>query len=217
MFVFLNTKDKEDIMKKKLFIGVWHPSVVLTYIGALFSITGICVFEKDPGLSIVLLICAAVCDMFDGVVARSFERTDMEKNFGVQLDSLADICSFVVFPAYALIHLCNHSLFSYIIGSVYAVAGIARLAWFNITTDEAPDHFTGLPVTCVALLIPFAYVILSLLDISKLCQQVIWCILYMITAVLFIGNFKLNKPGVKCRVLVLPAAIALITVLLFVI
>ena len=43
-------------MKKQLIIGVWHPSVILTYLGAVFSLMGICVLSKNVTLSVVFLL-----------------------------------------------------------------------------------------------------------------------------------------------------------------
>ena len=83
---------------KKIFLGVYHPSVILTYIGVLISIFGI-FFADSLYLATILLMLAGLCDAFDGIFARMYKRTELEENFGVQIDSFADLISFGLFPA----------------------------------------------------------------------------------------------------------------------
>ena len=198
---------------RKYMIGVWHPSVILTYCNAIFSVFGICLLKAHPTLAVVFLVCAALCDMFDGMVANCFERSEHDKLFGVQIDSLADTCSFVAFPAYILVHLCGYSVWSYIVAALFTVMGIARLSWFNITTGRSPGYFTGIPVTSSAIIVPVIYAILGFLKLPATVNQVIWCVSLTVTAVLFVCNFKLRKPNFTARMILLAAAIVLIAVL----
>ena len=51
-------------------------------------------------MALVCLAISGLCDMFDGKVARTKkDRTEAEKRFGIQIDSLADIVCFGVSPA----------------------------------------------------------------------------------------------------------------------
>ena len=63
---------------KKIFLGVYHPSVLLTYLGLAISLYGI-FFSKTLVFSLILLILAGLCDTFDGMVANSFQRNDLEE------------------------------------------------------------------------------------------------------------------------------------------
>lgn len=201
---------------KKWCIGVWHPSVIMTYAGLAFSSLGIGVaLSGHISLALVFLVLAALCDMFDGVVARRFNRSEMEKEFGIQIDSLADVCSFVVFPVCLLFCVCKENVATYIIAAVYAVMGVARLAWFNIVTHEDPNFFFGLPVTYSALLVPATYILLSLLRMNSSVENGIFYALYVLMAVLFVCNFKTKKPGLVFRLFMLGVAIGLMVVLLF--
>ncbi|WP_263850158.1 CDP-alcohol phosphatidyltransferase family protein [Ligilactobacillus ruminis] len=47
----------------------------------------------------VCLLLSGICDTFDGKIAQTKERTQHEKRFGIQLDSLADTVCFGVLPA----------------------------------------------------------------------------------------------------------------------
>jgi CDP-diacylglycerol---serine O-phosphatidyltransferase len=94
----------------------------------------------------IALFIAALLDRLDGWVAR---LTGTTSDFGVQLDSLADVISFGVGPAvlaymWALTGLPKPwSLAPFL----YLAAGAARLARFNIqTTVQDKRYFVGLPI-----------------------------------------------------------------------
>ena len=60
-----------------MFIGFYGASVVLTYLGAAFSVVGmILAFLGNIPAAIMCLILAGVCDMFDGTVARACKRSE---------------------------------------------------------------------------------------------------------------------------------------------
>ena len=76
-----------------MIIGYYNKSVILTFVGILISIFGM-LNVANTDIALTCLILAGICDLFDGVVARKCKRTDKEKAFGVQIDSLADVISF---------------------------------------------------------------------------------------------------------------------------
>ena len=212
------------MMKKKLFIGVYNPSIILTYISVFCSIIGIANLMKSETIAsfdymrvaIPLLIVAGVCDMFDGTVARMCKRTQIEKDFGVQLDSLADTVSFVVFPACMLTHMGNYSIASMIIACAYVFAGIMRLGWFNVTVEENKGFFQGLPVTLASVIVPAAYVVLTFFGVTGFAFELAMYITFALIAILFILNFRLNKPNTKMRIVLAIIALAIITMLFFI-
>lgn len=91
------------------FIGVYDYTVILTYLSLFSAVFGmICAVDGEFNTSIVCLLIAGICDAFDGTVARTKkDRTEDEKAFGIQLDSLCDVISFGVFPA-CLCHSMGH-------------------------------------------------------------------------------------------------------------
>ena len=204
-------------MKKKLFIGVYNPSIILTYISVFCSMVGLGFLVTYPestslnviSLCMILLAVAGVCDMFDGKIARMCKRTEKEKEFGIQLDSLADTVSFVVFPATLLMFVCDFNILSIIVALFYVFTGIMRLGWFNITTEENKGFFQGLPVTMSALIFPSCYFLLRYLD--KIMGDNLFIGLYLATAILFISNFKMKKPDLKTSLILLGVAIVVIT------
>jgi CDP-diacylglycerol--serine O-phosphatidyltransferase len=105
------------------------------------------------------ILFAAVFDMLDGIVARLFKATS---ELGAELDSLCDAVSFGVAPAYMLYHIYFYHLgpMGILLSSLPALAGVLRLARFNVMTVnfEDKDYFTGMPIPSAALTI-ISYII----------------------------------------------------------
>ena len=82
--------------------------------------------------------------MFDGKVARTKkDRTEVEKRFGIQIDSLADIVCFGVSPAILCYRMGMRGLTGVAILLFYVLAGLIRLAWFNVS-EEVPFMYSPL-------------------------------------------------------------------------
>ncbi len=201
---------------KKWFIGVYNPTIWLTYTGVFCAVIGIglifCGGSMDT--AVILLILAGVCDMFDGVVARRFKRTEQEKQFGIQLDSLADTVSFGVFPAVILMRVTGGSTLGIMIACFYVFAGIMRLGWFNVTTEDNRGFYQGLPTTFSALIIPLWYLLLRLLKMEVF--HLVFPAVFACVGIMFILNFRMKKPGMKVLLLFAALAVAVIVGLLLI-
>jgi len=92
-------------------------------------------------------------DMFDGRVAR---MTRTQSDFGVQLDSLADVISFGAAPALLVYKwaLAPMGFLGLFLSFSFAACGALRLARFNVLAargDKASHRFfTGLPIPLAA-------------------------------------------------------------------
>ncbi len=94
---------------------------------------------------------AAVCDLLDGFMARLTHSTS---EFGVQLDSLADVVSFGVAPSVVLYLLTLYTFnpFGMLIAAFQLIFGALRLARFNVQlVGFVKDHFVGLSIPVSAL------------------------------------------------------------------
>lgn len=204
-------------MKNRL-IGIYNPTIILTYIGVFCAVLGMGLLhgaEADRlDTAMILLIVSGVCDLFDGLVARQFKRTEQEKQFGIQLDSLADTVSLVVFPATILMTVAGINVLSAAVACFYVFAGIMRLGWFNVTTEENKGFYQGLPVTFAAGLIPLCYLILKLT--VPVVMAAVFPVIFACIGLLFILNFKMKKPGLKVLIVVTLVAVAVIIGLLLV-
>lgn len=188
-----------------MFIGVYNLSVVLTYLGVCFSVFGMYLaFSGNIPGAVMCLIMAGVCDMFDGYVARKCKRTENEKKFGLQIDSLADTVSFGVFPVIIGICMGFNNVLCIVIYILYVLGAVIRLAYFNVVAEEKVNilnfgkkkkkvtFYYGLPVTTIAMILPFVYNFNIFLNESIFGK--IYPISMLLTAVLFVLNFKIKKP-----------------------
>ena len=96
-------------------IGIFDYTVILTYLSLLSAGTGIIVSlhgNGHPYWGVFFLLICGICDLFDGKVARTKKnRTEMERNFGIQIDSLSDMVAFGVLPACIGVSLLWNSRF----------------------------------------------------------------------------------------------------------
>ncbi len=100
----------------------------------------------------VLLILAAVLDNLDGRVAR---LTGTSTEFGVQFDSLADVISFGIAPAFLITQwgMVPLGRLGWVASFLFLVAGAMRLARFNIQAPTDRSFFVGLPIPAAAMVV----------------------------------------------------------------
>lgn len=118
----------------------------------------------DYRMSAILLVLAGVFDALDGFVARA---TNTSSEFGMQLDSIADVMNFGCAPAmllycYGFVQLgVDHPTLLRAGGLacfVFVACGALRLARFNVNVGRTdPRYFVGMPITagaaCVAAVV----------------------------------------------------------------
>ncbi len=100
-----------------------------------------------------LILLASFFDMMDGMMAR---LTNGTSPFGMELDSLCDIVSFGVAPAFMIyvFGLQEYGTPGVIIASLPALAGAVRLARFNVNFEGTKsDYFVGMPIPVSAMVI----------------------------------------------------------------
>ena len=195
---------------KKIFLGVYHPSVLLTYLGLSISLYGV-FFSKSLTFSLILLILAGLCDTFDGMVANAFQRNDLEKAFGVQIDSLSDLISFGVFPVHIYLqYFAKFGVVSFLLSVLYLLSVVTRLAYFNASGGEKKDYFTGLAVTYASFFIPLYGLFSVYFYIEKILPGEL---LYALLAFFFVFNFRMKKPSLKIRIGLLFLAVLFVILL----
>ncbi|MES2757335.1 MAG: CDP-diacylglycerol--serine O-phosphatidyltransferase [Pseudomonadota bacterium] len=118
----------------------------------------------DPAgyrMAAILLVLAGIFDALDGFVARA---TGTSSEFGMQLDSIADVMNFGCAPGlllycYGFVQLGHGQPTLLRMGGVacfiFVVCGALRLARFNVSVGQSdPRYFVGMPITagaaCVA-------------------------------------------------------------------
>ena len=199
-----------------MFLGFYDYTVVLTYISLGISVFGITMaLEGNFRMAIFCLALSGLCDMFDGKIARTKKnRTEDEKNFGIQIDSLCDVVCFGVFPVMICYCLGVNTPAGVAALIFYSIASVIRLAYFNVTeakrqtqTEENRKYYQGLPITSMAIILPFLYLMRRYYMIHFL---IVIHIAVIIVGLLFILNIKVKKPQNPVRILlVVVVALAL--------
>ena len=206
------------IINLKKSVIVTYLSVVFGIISMTFAFTKMALVEVEYiRYSLILLILAGICDMFDGKIARMCKRTEEEKNFGIQIDSLADTVNFVVLPVVIMLSLGMTSILDVCVYILFIICGISRLAVFNCNAnaDEPVKYFTGLPVTSTAIIYP----ILGLFhgQISEKMFSTIYILATLVTAILFIAKIKIPKCKSMAYYIIIPILAIFVSILLLVV
>ena len=183
-------------------IGFYNYTVILTYIGLFSSILGM-VFALNGRTSIAIfcLMFSGLCDMFDGQVASTKkDRTEEEKKFGIQIDSLCDVICFGVLPAVIGYSLNISTTIGYACMSLFVLGGVIRLAFFNVmaekkveTNDDKPSYYRGLPITSSALIFPGLMLINKIIPFGN-ALPLIYEIALLTCAFLFVIDIQIHKP-----------------------
>lgn len=183
----------ETTNKKRPVIGVWNLANCVTWLGIAAAVLALYfALAGNARLAMLVFLVSGLCDLFDGRVARMFKRTDVEKAFGIQLDSFADTVSFVVFPAVFLLTL-TAAPWAVVLAILYILAGITRLCWFDITTDGDTKYFAGVPVTYMALVLPLVFLIINKAAADLL--PVFTAAALAVMGILYVLNIRVKKPG----------------------
>ena len=185
------------------FIGVYDYTVILTYL-SLFSAFGGMTFASRGMFNgaILCLLASGICDAFDGTVARTKKnRTEDEKAFGIQLDSLVDVVSFGLFPSFLCWCLGVKGLTGLVILFFYCTAGVIRLAFFNVlegkrqqTEGGCNKVYRGLPITSISIVFPLVWLLRPLLN-----PAAFLLVLHLMLAVvgfLFVLDIPIKKPNI---------------------
>jgi CDP-diacylglycerol--serine O-phosphatidyltransferase len=115
---------------------------------------------RDIQVALIFILLAAIFDLLDGRVAR---MGGAESPFGREFDSLADIISFGVAPAFLVYRIvlrevfATHQELGWFIASIYVLCGAFRLARFNCLAAQAGSgggrEFLGFPIPAAAGLV----------------------------------------------------------------
>lgn len=110
------------------------------------------IFKGNLTTASYLVAVAAILDFADGFVARALNA---QSEFGKQLDSLADACTFGILPAMLAFSLLNQSNPSFdwlpYVAFLIAMFSVMRLAKFNIDTRQS-ESFIGVPTPANTIL-----------------------------------------------------------------
>lgn len=135
------------------------------------------------------ILVAMVMDILDGKVARLTKTTTQ---FGVELDSLADMVSFCVAPAFLLYSsaLSRLGRAAWLAAFLFVICGALRLARFNVASaTQDRRHFVGLPTPAAAGLAASTVLLLEGGEVSRWELLAISSATYVV-ALLMVSTFR---------------------------
>jgi len=165
----------------------------LTLIGVCIGLTSInFALNQNYKMSIIAIVLAAIIDALDGRIARLIRGTS---KVGKELDSLTDVISFGVAPAFIMYFWTMDSLgkIGWLISLIYVVCVALRLARFNVNTGSDPswkdNFFEGVPSPAGGILVlsPLIYDV-SGFDIINLNYKLITPIIFIVVSILLISK-----------------------------
>ena len=184
-------------------IGVYDYTVLATYLALLLGLSGIyAAFQARPLPAMLALMLAGLLDAFDGRIARTKKnRSEQEKRFGIQIDSLNDLVCFGVLPA-AIGWSTGCARFWFLATMAFFVlCALIRLAYFNVSEEERQDktnenrhYYLGVPVTASAFMMPLFY--LLALYLGRSCAA-FYALGAFVLGILYITPLHVRKIGLR--------------------
>ena len=201
-------------------IGFYNYTVWLTYLSMVSSVVGVSFAVNGKIVAaIVCLLISGLCDMFDGMVARTKkDRTEEEKSYGIQLDSLSDVVCFGAFPAIIGYCIGADAWWQVAILAFFALAGLIRLAYFNVTEETRQKtetgkrkYYEGVPISVSPLTVAFAFCFKNLAGAAF---PTVYTLILLVNGVAFIAPLKVKKPGKKGLITLVAAGVVIFAAML---
>jgi CDP-diacylglycerol--serine O-phosphatidyltransferase len=186
-------KNNLKIITEKKNARVILPNM-LTLIGVCIGLTSIrFALSGEFHLAIIAVIFAALIDGLDGRIARLIKGTS---KVGKELDSLTDMISFGVAPAFIMYFWKLNTLgrFGWLVCLVYVICVALRLARFNVNSNQEPswrdNFFEGVPSPAGGILVLTPLIVsVTNFDYIPLNYDIIVPVFFIVTSLLLISKF----------------------------
>ena len=209
-------KNNLKVISEKKNVRMILPNM-LTLIGVCIGLTSIRFsFNGQFDLAIIAIIIAALIDGLDGRIARLIKGTS---KVGKELDSLTDMISFGVAPAFIMYFwtLSELGRLGWLISLIYVICVALRLARFNVNSEAEPswkdNFFEGIPSPAggVLVLMPLIYSF-SEIQFFNPNYKIIVPILFIVISILLISKF----PTYSLKKIVVPRSATIFLLLVVV-
>ena len=186
-------KNNLKIVSNKKNARVILPNM-LTLIGVCIGLTSIrFALDEKFEFAIIAIIFAALIDGLDGRIARLIKGTS---KVGKELDSLTDMISFGVAPAFIMYFWKLNTLgkFGWLVCLIYVICVALRLARFNVNSSEETswkdNFFEGVPSPAGGILVLTPLIFsLSGLEIFNINYNIVVPTFFILTSLLLISKF----------------------------
>ena len=167
---------------------------MLTLIGVCIGLTSIrFALDGKFEFAVIAIIFAALIDGLDGRIARLIKGTS---KVGKELDSLTDMISFGVAPAFIMYFWKLNTLgrFGWLVCLIYVICVALRLARFNVNSNQEPswrdNFFEGVPSPAGGILV-LTPLIISMTDFSLITinYDIVVPTFFIATSLLLISKF----------------------------
>jgi CDP-diacylglycerol--serine O-phosphatidyltransferase len=167
---------------------------MLTLIGVCIGLTSIrFALDEKFEFAIIAIIFAALIDGLDGRIARLIKATS---KVGKELDSLTDMISFGVAPAFIMYFWKLNTLgrFGWLVCLIYVICVALRLARFNVNSNQEPswrdNFFEGVPSPAGGILVLTPLIVsVTNFDYITLNYDIIVPTFFIVTSLLLISKF----------------------------
>lgn len=160
----------------------------------------------------LLVIIAMLLDGVDGRVARALNA---QTEFGKELDSLSDVISFGVAPAFIMYQAAftdvNPAL-AWIVTAIFPICGALRLARFNVI-EGIPGYFIGLPIPAAGGVLATLALFDQELHVSLLLVSTLALSFLMVSSIKYPNFKKVGLP--KAAVWAIPLVVLAVVLLAF--
>ena len=189
----LKPKNNFKVVADKKNARVILPNM-LTLIGVCIGLTSIrFALDERFEFAIVAIIIAAIIDGLDGRIARLIKGTS---KVGKELDSLTDMISFGVAPAFIMYFWNLNTLgrFGWLVCLIYVICVALRLARFNVNSDQEPswrdNFFEGVPSPAGGILVltPLIFSMTNF-EFIQINYDIVVPIFFIATSLLLISKF----------------------------
>jgi CDP-diacylglycerol--serine O-phosphatidyltransferase len=139
--------------------------------------------EGHPDWASGFLVLAVLFDSLDGKIAALLHQQNL---FGKQLDSLADLVSFGVAPAFLYFSIDTHHWIKTLILIMFVTCGMLRLARYNISQGNA---FEGVPITVNGVLFPTLFLVAAFVPESVNA----WPMIFLVQSFLMVSSLRVRR------------------------
>ena len=145
-------------------------------------------YHGDYFFGAVFILIALIADGLDGRVARALNAVS---EMGKEMDSLCDLGSFGIAPAFLAYTFCLHNFdkLGWAAAIVFALCGMWRLARFNVNTSVVHGYFMGLAIPAGGCIVASTTLLFTALGIQPENYGLVYPVTIMIIAYLMVSHF----------------------------
>ncbi len=172
---------------------VKDPPNIVTLLGLGSGVLGIYfALLENFQAAVIAMLWAVLFDWYDGPVARRIAgRSDAQKSVGAKMDSLVDIVILTICPAILLLSYGEFSAWFFPGALVIVMAGVVRLAYFDVFGVDDDGTIAGLSLDITPLVVALVFLLEGVLSHNSLAALLYTTIVGL--SFLHVAPFRMHK------------------------